>query len=189
MTQLEETPFLAEISELTDYIATNQKVSEVFYKAIEVIIACLPSQNVLIAELKLEGEKILYRANHKPEKCKIEKNFALPSSVFNILLDDFTNIDFANHDHCKLLETLFGNEKIHQGVSVLIPGQQRPIGIILICASKLVQFSAAQLAYIKTIASILGNVLNTHRLFQKTALELRNVEGAKCDLESIIDSA
>ncbi len=177
---------LSSICEMAEFFVENNAVSDVLVKAIEKIHAAITSDCILAAELKPKGEKYLLLPGNGAGKAVIQKKLELPSLITNILVNDVTRIDSATHR--SFFRAIFGDTPIAQGVSVVIPGFQHPLGILFVCTANAYEFEREEIDYLKTMAMILANYLQCDRVKRKVKTELSHVEAAKGELENIIDT-
>jgi len=184
--EIDKKPMLSGICEIAEFIAVNNTISDVFVKTIEEISITIPSDCILLAELRPESEKYLLLPGDDSKKSIIRKKMDLPSLITNILVHDVNQLNGTMHSG--FFDSIFGNTDIAQGVSVVIPGFQHPLGILIVCTSKSYDYNREEIGFLKTTAMILSNLLNCNRSQSKVETELGHIEAAKGQLENIIDT-
>lgn len=180
------------LAEFTEYVVTGDNLEKIFTRAVELITNTLPVEYVMAGELRSDGQKFILRPD--ADKSKAHKDdvnrsgHELRTTVLDLLARGAMVFDAHDKEMHRTVCDLVRTTNIACGISVPIPGRERPWGVLVAYSNRQRSFEDADANFISTVANILASTFERTWAEQKRRVEMWPVMQAKQEWESTVDN-
>ena len=188
-TRLPPTQHLDILADFAEYVVTSDGLQQVFNEAVDIISRVLQAECIVACELRSDGQKFYLQSKVvDPDKSFSMDGDTLRRYIMDFLVRDVMVFGEGSTAPLGLASAITGNSMLTSGVSVTIPGHNRPWGLLLVCDDENRVYSDDDVYLIRGISNLLATAFERSRVAQDRQINMRNVIRAKKQWESTVDA-